>query len=362
MMMKRLRPRTPPITQAMEPQFLKRVLNTLFPTENAVDEPFQSRGTSVWKEEYCVTASEVAVAIKKIGNRKAPGPDGIPGVVIKSISQELSEPLAHIFTECLKQGWFPEQWKEASLVLLRNEGKPEGSPSAYRPICLLAEFGKLLERIIARRLMMHMRDNSKSAMAEEQYGFREHRSTVDAICSFKNWVDETIQKSKGVTMAISLDVANAFNSIPWKSIAVTLEKKNTSLYSYNILRTYFCNRSIVYINQEGIEERFVVTRRVPQSSVLGLHLWNVAYDSVLSTAMPTKCRAIGYADDTLVLAKGSNWQETIRTANHATACITRAIKSIGLTVAPGKTEAAFYHDGTHGAPPNMHAKLWWRVL
>lgn len=61
---------------------------------------------------------------------------------------------------------------------------------------------------------------------------------------------------------------------------------------------------------------------------------------------------MGYADDTLVLAKGSDWQDAIRTANHATACVTRAIKKAGIKVAPEKTEATFYHDGTHGNPPN----------
>lgn len=61
---------------------------------------------------------------------------------------------------------------------------------------------------------------------------------------------------------------------------------------------------------------------------------------------------IGYADDTLMLAKGQDWEDVIRTANHATACVTRAIRKAGLKVAPEKTEAAFYHDGTQGTPPS----------
>lgn len=130
-------------------------------------------------------------------------------------------------------------------------------------------------------------------------------------------------------MAISLDIANAFNSIPWRSIAETLERKNAPLYIYNILRAYFQNRSILYTNQEGIEKSFAVTKGVPQGSVLGPHLWNIAYDSVLGTALPAGCRVVGYADDTLVLASGTDWDDTIRTANHAAACITRAIKKNG---------------------------------
>jgi hypothetical protein len=57
--------------------------------------------------------------------------------------------LRHLFTRCLKEGVYPPIWRTARLVLLRKEGRPIDSPSAYRPICLLDEVGKLLERVIA---------------------------------------------------------------------------------------------------------------------------------------------------------------------------------------------------------------------
>lgn len=78
---------------------------------------------------------------------------------------------------------------------------------------------------------------------------------MDAICNFQNWVEETIQKTEGVTMAVSLDIANAFNSIPWRTIALALEEKGVPQYLYCTLRTYFQNRSILFINQKGLEAR-----------------------------------------------------------------------------------------------------------
>lgn len=148
---------------------------------------------------------------KKNKNRK--GPDGISGGIIKLIGDNLLELLAHIFTECFKAGRFADQSKETSLVLLRKEGRPEGFPSAYRSIYLLAEFGKLLERVIARRLAQHKMGNQEYALSEDQYGFREYRSIIDAISKFREWIEDTIQENGGVTMVISLDVANAFNSM-----------------------------------------------------------------------------------------------------------------------------------------------------
>lgn len=59
-------------------------------------------------------------------------------------------------TECMRTTQFPDRWKRASLVLLPKEGKPADSPSAYRPICLLDELAKLLERIITQRIVQHL--------------------------------------------------------------------------------------------------------------------------------------------------------------------------------------------------------------
>lgn len=262
-----------------------------------------SERAAEWKEEDEVTETEVRMAINRMKRGKAPGPDGVPGSILRVIVPKMGSLIAQLFTECLKEGCFPRQWKEALLVLLRKANKPEKSPSAFRPICLLGEMGKLLERVIARRLNTHMERREEYSLFEEQYGFREYKSTIDAISSMRKWVEETIQRDGGVTMAVSLDVSNAFNSIPWSTIIEALKKKGTPPYLLTIMREYFKDRYILYINKDGAEEKLVVNRGVPQGSVLGPHLWNVGYDAVLQSALPAGCQTIGYADDTLILAR-----------------------------------------------------------
>ena len=90
------------------------------------------------------------------------------------------------------------------LVLLHKEGKPTDSPSAYRPIVLLDEAGKLLEKIVASRLVEHL-GGSGPNLSEAQYGFRAGRSTIDALARLRSLVGAASERGMGV-MVVSLDI------------------------------------------------------------------------------------------------------------------------------------------------------------
>ncbi|XP_014467253.1 PREDICTED: uncharacterized protein LOC106740579 [Dinoponera quadriceps] len=101
--------------------------------------------------------------------------------------------LKHQFTGCLRVGVFPSRWKRAGLVLIPKEGRPPGSLSAYRPIYLLDEVGKLFERIIATRLVRHLSREGPD-LSDRQYGFIAGRSTVDAILHVRAFADAEMEK------------------------------------------------------------------------------------------------------------------------------------------------------------------------
>lgn len=86
------------------------------------------------------------------------------------------------------------------------------SLSAYRPVCLLDEVGKLLERIIATRLEAHMSERVPG-WHDSQYRFRRGRSTVDAVKRLRSMAEAMVFR-EGAALAISLNVTNAFNAIP----------------------------------------------------------------------------------------------------------------------------------------------------
>lgn len=160
------------------------IVNGLFPKDEIFAWPSWT-GQHVFPEATCYEVREISCRIL-LG--KAPGPDGVPDMVIKEVVVMETEILMDLFNSCLKQGLFPCAWKVSKLVLLRKGDKPLENPSSYRPICLLNTVGKLFERLIKRRMEKHLQENDD--LNERQFCIRKDRSTMDAIREVMNVVEQ----------------------------------------------------------------------------------------------------------------------------------------------------------------------------
>lgn len=112
-----------------------------------------SGGSASYDNKYPeFTLTEIIEASKTLPNGKALGPDNIPNKIVKSAT--LSNPLRFklVFDNCLKDAVFPSIWNKAYVVLLPKPGRPLEDPSSYRPLCMLDTAGKLLEKLLVKRL------------------------------------------------------------------------------------------------------------------------------------------------------------------------------------------------------------------
>lgn len=357
---KNFRHQTSPVTESMEPGLLDRVLGGLFPDRDPNHTP-PSMAVSLLVEELDrtsippVSEAEMEIAVRRLrGKRTAPGPDGIPGRVLSIALKEMGDRLRDLFSACLASGRFPKPWTEGRLCLLRKEGRPVDSPSAYRPIVLLDDTGKLFERVVASRVIRHL-EGTGPGLSEAQYGFRAGRSTIDALLWLKGWTQEAVREGERA-LAISLDIANAFNSLPHATIREALRYHRVPLYLRRLLADYLQDREVLVQGRDGLRRRRV-SCGVPQGSVLGPLLWNIGYDWVLRGTLPASMRVACYADDTLVVVKGRNLGEVVRSATVGTTLVVGRIRALGLEVALSKTEALLFHGPRGGPPPDTRVLL-----
>ena len=124
-----------------------------------------------------VNEDEVRFAITDTSNSSAPGPSGVSYKFIKWAFAAHPELFVGLFNLCLDGGAHP--WKDAKVVVLPKPSRPDYSaPKAYRPIALLECLGKLLEKIVARRIMDE--SNAHGLISSHQFGSRDYHCAVDA--------------------------------------------------------------------------------------------------------------------------------------------------------------------------------------
>lgn len=64
------------------------------------------------------------------------------------------------------------------------------NPSFYRPLCKLNTTGKLLEKIVDNKLEEHLEETN--GYTDTQFGFRNGKSTIDALTSLYDIVEAKI--------------------------------------------------------------------------------------------------------------------------------------------------------------------------
>ncbi|KAL4082608.1 hypothetical protein QTP88_010121 [Uroleucon formosanum] len=325
----------------MEPQTIRDIAAVLFPQGDGDGEPADLAGArSEDVTEFSV--EEVSAAVSRFGSRcRAPGPDGIPSRVWSVVHAVSPGRLVGVFNLCLREGVFPGRWKRARLALLAKPGKPEGTPSSYRPLCLLDDVGKIFEFLLASRMNSHM-STTGVGLSEWQFGFRSGRCTDDALRTLRERLIVAVN-ARRYAAAVSLDIRNAFNTVGWGVVRAALVRMGFPAYVRRVLDSYLSERVLhVCDDHDGVPVTVGVTCGVPQGSVLGPLLWNVAFDTVFRLPLPAGVTIIGYADDTLVVSEGNTLAALQDCANAALATVAGHIGDLGLRLAVDKTEAVVF--------------------
>jgi hypothetical protein len=91
-----------------------------------------------------VTEEELSQIVFSLKHHKAPGADKLKRRIIKLLHPFISEFIVHVYNFCLRISYFLQCWKKGVLRVLLKD--PSGDPTDmknYRPITLLAEYGKI---------------------------------------------------------------------------------------------------------------------------------------------------------------------------------------------------------------------------
>ena len=145
-----------------------------------------------------ISHTEVTDVIKAM-EHKAPGPNKLTANQLKNLPPNMTNFLTEIFNHSLSAGYFPNSYKHATMTLIAKAGTSGTAVKDKRPISLLNVDGKLLDKILNKRLYTFLEENN--LQNERQHGFRRNRGTQTSILT----LHETI--SKHLSLKHKVDIA-----------------------------------------------------------------------------------------------------------------------------------------------------------
>lgn len=153
-----------------------------------------------------VTPDEVEAVIMQLPRGKDPGPDEIPNEILQLVLPEWKIELAEAICQLFQTGRIPNTFKESITVTLRKDRRPDYSlPSSYRPIALENSLAKLIEKIVAKRIMTAAEQHRMLPWA--QMAARQKRSTLSAMELLTSTVQTAWYAKPGCVVSIlGLDI------------------------------------------------------------------------------------------------------------------------------------------------------------
>jgi hypothetical protein len=149
-----------------------------------------------------VTESEICNIINNFESKTSTDNTDLSMSIIKKVANCITFPFTHICNKSFSNGIFPDKMKVAKVIPLFKSGE-KNIFTNYRPVSLLSQFSKVLEKLYNNRLDNFLEANN--LLSESQYGFRTARSTAMALIELLEEIT-SYNEQKKFTIGVFIDL------------------------------------------------------------------------------------------------------------------------------------------------------------
>ena len=218
-----------------------------------------------------ITYNELITALSQTNNT-SPGEDNISNIMLRHLQPSHMTELLSVFNQSFKTGIFPRLWKTGLVVPILKPGKDKHSVASYRPITLLSCVGKLLERIIKRRLEYVI--EAKKVLPNIMCGFRRGIGTIDVLLRIENSIRQALN-AKQICVVVYIDLKSAFDTVRGDGVIFKLKRCGVQGNLLKWLHNYSKDRSIKTIIEGALSDEFDQIAGTPQGAILSPLLFNL---------------------------------------------------------------------------------------
>ena len=246
-------------------------------------------------------------AVVELKNNRAPGPENIPGELIKCGSEKLFKALTWCINKFLNGTPIPKEWKVAYISSIHKKGNKLDC-SNYRGISVTSTLSRLYGRILRDLLEQEYQEQEE----EEQSGFRAGRSCNDNIFCLK----QLIEKKNGTnqeTHLMFIDLHKAYDTVPVNRLFKVLQETNINHTLIRALKNLYEESSSQVKIGNRLSEKFFTNKGLRQGCCVSPTLFKI-YVAKALRQWKRKCNGMGvdlgdvclytlqFADDQVIMA------------------------------------------------------------
>ena len=300
------------------------------------------------EEDYNALFSldEFKAAIASSGNTSV-GPDELHYSMFRHLSDISLSSILLTLNNLWEKHTFPDSWRESIVIAIPKPGKSKNNPDHYRPISLTSCFGKLLERMVAKRISYIFEKHNM--LSKYQCGFRKNHSPIDQLIRLETDIRKGF-KNKTHTTAIFLDIKKAYDMVYKPAVVHKLYKfgirGHLAYYLNNFLsgRRHFRVRCrSVFSNTQQLENG------LPQGSCLSPLLFNVMINDLFHDISPGISYSL-FADDSAIWCSDRDYDISISKLQVCLNKLENWSKRNGLRFSAEKSAAIIFSRTTNIQP------------
>jgi ribonuclease HI len=297
--------------------------------------------------------SELESAIRNPRKDTAPGPSHINYTAVKWAWEAAPDLLFYLYSNCLELGHYPTPFKRSVTAVVPKPNKNNYTiPSAYRPIQLIECLGKILDKIIARRIQYEVAAND--LVPHTQFGGRIHSSTIDAGLSFVQDIHDAWAKGMKAT-ALLFDITGYFNAVNHDRLIAKLEQLGIDKNTTRLISSFLRDRSTAFSFDGFMSDPIDIRNGIPQGSPLSPIL-AIIYSAELQNLRQLITRRIlsfAYIDDGALLTSSSSLNINVDRLRPAFEIVSSWLNANGLEVQPNKIELMHFTKGPDPSSPPL---------
>ncbi len=242
-----------------------------------------------------IRENEVHQVFRKQKRKKAPNPDCVTPVCLKSCADQLAPIFTKIFNRSLDLCEVPSCGQRSTIIPIPKKSKITGL-NDYRPVAVTSVVMKLIKKLV----LAHLKDIIGPSLDPLQFANRANRSVDDAVNMGLHYVLQHLESPGTYVRTLFVDFSSAFNTIIPNLLLPKLAQLFVPTSIYQWINSFLTDRQqIVRLGKYTSSTRTISTG-APRRCVLSPLLFSL-YTNDFTYKDPS-VKLLKFADNTTLIS------------------------------------------------------------